>query len=368
MLRAKRRTGKPRIPEVSAANRLHGYRLAFLEWLAVQGRSRWTIDWQGNALTYFIRWCDERGLDHLTDVTLPVLERYQRHLYHYRTAQGRPLGWGTQRQRLAVLKVFFRWAVRARHALYNPASEIEIPPRPPRLPNVVLTPEEVEALMAAPDVSTPAGLRDRALLETLYSTGLRRMEASALKLADVHLTAGVIRVREGKGGRDRVVPIGDRAAAWLEKYLCDVRPLLTAGDDPGFVFLTDYGEGFGLHRMAPLVKRHLRRSGYQGHGACHLLRHACATHMLENGADVRFIQALLGHADLNSTQIYTRVSIRKLKEIHTATHPARLKRLGATQARTDMHGASLAKDARAALLAALEAEVLAEAREGGEPA
>lgn len=325
MLRAKRRAGKRPIPEISAANALHGYRLAFLEALKAQGRSLWTASWQGNALTYFIRWADDRGLTRLTDFTLPILERYQRYLYHYRTSVGKPLAWGTQRQRLAVLKVFFRWAVRERHLLYNPASELQLPTKPPKLPHTVLTIEEVERLLSEPDVATPAGVRDRAILETLYSTAIRRMEIAGLKLADLHITAGIVRVREGKGGRDRVVPIGARALGWLTKYLADVRPLLLAGDDPGYVFLTDYGEPFGTRRLDPLVKRHLRNAGFQVPGACHLLRHACATHMLENGADIRYIQALLGHADLNTTQIYTQVSIRKLKEIHAATHPARVK-------------------------------------------
>lgn len=331
MLRAKHRSGKRTVAEVSAANALHGYRLAFLEALKVQGRSTWTAAWQGKALTYFIRWADERGLARLTDFTLPILERYQRHLYHYRTSVGKPLAWGTQRQRLAVLKVFFRWAVRERHLLYNPASELVMPARPPKLPHTVLTIEEVERLLSQPDVATPAGVRDRAILETLYSTAIRRMEVAGLKLSDLHITAGILRVREGKGGRDRVVPVGARALAWLEKYLDEVRPLLLAGEDPGHVFLTDYGESFVTARLDSLVKRHLRGAGFKVPGACHLLRHACATHMLENGADVRYIQALLGHAELNSTQIYTQVSIRKLKEIHAATHPARLERRQAAQ-------------------------------------
>ncbi|MGH9577753.1 MAG: site-specific tyrosine recombinase XerC [Terriglobales bacterium] len=326
MLRAKRPATKQAVPEVSAGNRLHGYRLAFLEWLKVQGRSSWTIGWQGNALTYFIRWCDERGLAKLTDFTLPVLERYQRYLFHYRTAQGKPLALSTQQQRLVVLKTFVRWAVRERFIPYSPAAELLIPRLPPRLPHTVLTIEEVERILAQPDVATAAGVRDRAALELLYSTALRRMELVKLQLHDLDVKNALLRVRLGKGRRDRVVPVGTRAIAWTTKYLNDVRPLLLASHDPGHVILTDFGEPFEKNRLGDMVKRYIANSGLKVPGACHLFRHAAATHMLENGADIRFIQAFLGHADLNATQIYTHVSIRKLQEIHAATHPAKLTR------------------------------------------
>lgn len=171
------------------------------------------------------------------------------------------------------------------------------------------------------DTSTPWGIRDRALLETLYSTGMRRAELAALTIADWNRERGSVSIRQGKGGRDRVVPIGARAALWLANYVEAVRPDLARDPDDGTLFLTDYGEPFLKNRMGDLVRRYLDWSGIRTPGACHLLRHACATHMLENGADIRFIQALLGHADLRSTQIYTQVSIAKLREVHAATHP-----------------------------------------------
>jgi integrase/recombinase XerD len=131
-------------------------------------------------------------------------------------------------------------------------------------------------------------------------------------------------VRAGKGGRDRVVPLGGRASGWIERYLREVRPRLASGLDRGELFLTDYGEPFLRNRLGDRVRRYVARQGLPG--ACHVFRHACATHMLENGADVRFIQAMLGHAQLSTTEIYTQVSISKLKEIHAATHPAKLDR------------------------------------------
>lgn len=161
------------------------------------------------------------------------------------------------------------------------------------------------------------------MLETLYSTALRRMELAALQVFDVDLEAGILHVRLGKGGRDRVVPLGRRTTIWLTRYLADVRPLLVASLREGALFVTDYGEPFGKNRLGDLVRRYIGRARLTAPGACHLFRHACATHMLENGADIRFIQSILGHADLSTTQIYTRVSIAKLKEVHAATHPAR---------------------------------------------
>ena len=150
------------------------------------------------------------------------------------------------------------------------------------------------------------------------------------------------------------MPIGDRAAAWLGKYVDEVRPQLAREPDDGALFITDYGEPFEKNRLGDLVRRYLDYAGIKAQGSCHLLRHACATHMLENGADIRFIQALLGHADLSSTQIYTNVSILKLKEIHAATHPARLERQGRTPGTEDRQAED--RLAAAALIDALGAE------------
>ena len=169
--------------------------------------------------------------------------------------------------------------------------------------------------MRQADTTTPWGIRDRAMLEVLYSTGMRRAELAGLGVDDWDWARRAIAIRQGKGGRDRVVPIGDRAAVWLARYLDTVRSDLVREPDDGTLFLTDYGECFGKNRLGDLVRRYLDWAGITIPGSCHLLRHACATHMLENGADIRYIQALLGHADLRSTQIYTQVSIVRLKEV-----------------------------------------------------
>ncbi len=274
------------------------------------------------ALRRFVAWADGQGLRSVAQLTLPLLERYQRDLYLYRKADGGSLAMTSQQLLLVPLKGFFKWLARCGRIPVNPAADLALPRKPLRLPGRVLSVAEVDCMIRTADTSTPWGVRDRALLETLYSTGVRRAELAALTVPDWDRERGSVSIRQGKGGRDRVVPVGTRAAVWLAKYLEAVRPGLAREPDDGTLFLTDYGEPYLKNRMSDLVRRYLRWAGIRTPGACHLLRHACATHMLENGADIRFIQALLGHADLRSTQIYTQVSITKLKEVHAATHPA----------------------------------------------
>ena len=249
--------------------------------------------------------------------------------------------------------MWFRWMARQRLILHNPASELELPKLGYRLPKHVLTVQEAELVIAQPDVTDTLGLRDRALLETLYSTGMRRLELANLKMYDLDTERGTVMVRQGKGKKDRVIPIGDRAAAWLDKYIRESRPRLAVEPDDGTLLVSNAGEPFHLDHLSDLVRGHvdaaLSRDGKPGkRGACHLFRHTMATLMLENGADIRFIQQMLGHARLDTTQIYTQVSIRQLKQIHSATHPAHFPKPKAD--------APADNNAKAELLSALAAE------------
>ena len=238
-----------------------------------------------------------------------------------RKPNGQPLAASTQYGALVVVRQLFRWLSRQAVLLANPASELQLPKLPQRLPQAVLSPEEVESVLAVPEVSTPAGLRDRAMLELLYSTGVRRMELVGLRLFDVD-ARGTVWVRQGKGRKDRVVPVGERALAWVRRYVDDARPKLAVAHDDGFLFLGDAGEVLHVDYLTQLVRRYLLAAGIEKPGACHLFRHSMATAMLEGGADVRFVQEMLGHASLETTQLYTRVTIDKLKAVHAATHPA----------------------------------------------
>jgi integrase/recombinase XerD len=292
--------------------------------LAVQNYSAHTVRNRQVHIGFFIQWCKERGLTDPVEITRPVLERYQRHLFHYRKKNGEPLSFRSQHSCLVPLRVWFRWMTRQNHILHNPASELELPRLGRALPKNIFSAQEVERIMQLCEVEEPIGLRDRAILEVLYSTGLRRMEMIALKLYDLSLDRGLVLVRLGKGQKDRYVPIGERAAAWLQQYVREARPQLAIEPDDMTVFLTAQGEPFSRDHMSFTVKGRVDAAQFGKTGSCHLFRHTMATLMHEGGADIRFIQQMLGHEDLKTTQIYTQVAIRTLQQVHAATHPAAL--------------------------------------------
>ncbi|HNX49619.1 MAG TPA: site-specific tyrosine recombinase XerC [Thermoanaerobaculaceae bacterium] len=321
----------------------------YLEWLAIKNFSPATVVGRAHYLGVFIAWCAERSLTQPRDVTKPVLDRYARTLYHSRKADGQPLSFRSQHSHLVPIRSFFKWLARENLILFNPASELELPRLGHRLPKHVLTAAEADQVLAEPNLSDPLGIRDRAILETFYSTGMRRAELLGLTHYDLDVERGTVMIRQGKGQKDRMVPIGERALAWIDKYLVEVRPSLVLEPDEGTIFLTHEGLPFTPNRLTQLVRDHVDASGIGKRGACHLFRHTMATLMLEGGADIRFIQQMLGHAKLETTQIYTQVSIRQLKAIHSATHPgAKLRRSQAgdgsqeaeAQAPADPHAAT----------------------------
>ncbi len=269
----------------------------------------------------FLKWCGRNRVSAPTRVTRTSLEAYQRYLFQYKKKDGQPLAVASQHSRLAPLKVWFKWLTHRKYIPSDPASELELPRVGYKLPNV-MNKEEVERVLSQPKIEVPLGIRDRAMLELLYSSGLRRLELLHLKLYDVDQKHGLITVREGKGKRDRVVPIGDRALAWLDMYLNTLRPEIVRQPDNGVVFLTSNGAPFTPNHLSWLARQYVKSAGIGKGGACHIFRHTMATLMLEGGADIRYIQAMLGHVRLDTTQIYTHVSIRMLKQVHTTTHPA----------------------------------------------
>ena len=293
----------------------------FLEGERMRHYSEATIYTHSRQIPWLIRWCEERGITRPEEVTAPILERYRRYLFHYRKANGQPLTWGSQRTHLGSIRVFFKWLARQGYLLYNPAADLELPRPMKKLPKAVLTAAEADQVLAQPDIETPIGLRDRAILELLYSTGIRRMEIAQLDVWDVDFGAGLVKIRLGKYNKDRIVPLGDRAAAWIQKYLLDSRRLLVTEPDDGALFLSRFGDRLHHQKYTDRVKAAVEASGIAKSGGCHLFRHTMATLMLEGGADVRFIQQMLGHARLETTQIYTHVSIKKLKQVHEVSHP-----------------------------------------------
>jgi integrase/recombinase XerD len=292
---------------------------------------------------WFLRFAAERAVGHVGAVTRGLIERYQKHLYALRVRVGaprlhgaeapqalRPLSICGQHARLWAVVRFFRWCERAGHIAHSPAAMIDLPRLPKPLPKPALTVAEVERILAMPDVTTPHGLRDRAMLEVLYATGIRRGELCRLAPEDIDHTRAVVRILQGKGRKGRIVPISARALAWVARYAAEVWTRFPQGAEQRRLFLSvdnaqrrrDRGRPLSANAATSIMRRHLITAGIEKDGACHIFRHTAATLMMENGADIRAIQDFLGHADLKTTGIYTNVSFKFLKEQHAKTHPS----------------------------------------------
>jgi len=243
---------------------------------------------------------------------------------------GKPLSFRTQAQRLIPVKGFFACLARMGTIPYDPAASLVLPKTEHRLPEAVLSVDEVEAVLAGPDTTTALGIRDRAILEVFYSTAIRRMELIGLRVSDVDHARGTLFVRQRKGGHDPYVPIGERARRWVERYCDDARPVLARRVNADTLFLTTNGGSLACDVLSRTVTAYVSAGAPAKHGRCHLFRHTAATLMLDAGADVRYVAEMLGHAKLETTMTYTRVSLAKLREVHAATHPA--ERAGRTHA------------------------------------
>ena len=314
----------PRTPRAGDPNDPDGMFVRLRQYLAamqVRNFSERTVDHRARNLDAFIAWCEARGVTRPEEVTKLVIEAYQRHLFQRRKPDGNPLSFASQLQQLTSVRAWFKWLARSNLLLWNPASDLEMPRVPRRLPRHVLTEQEAERVLEQPDLSDPIGVRDRAMLETFYSTGIRRMELIGLSVYDVDADHGTLTVRQGKGKKDRVVPIGERAAAWVETYRHTARPQLVFPPDLGTLFLTQHGTPLDRDWLSERMRDYVSRAEIGKTGACHLFRHTCATLMLEGGADVRYIQEMLGHADLSTTQIYTHVLATRLRNIYDRFHP-----------------------------------------------
>jgi len=294
----------------------------YLAWMKAGNYAERTCETRQAYLEDFATWCDERGLESLREITEEQLESYRRHVSRLKRRDGKPLSSRTQRNRLVPLKSFFRWLRKTRAIGSNPMADFDMPRQEKRLPRAILSEDETQALLETADPRSVKGLRDRAILELLYSTGLRRAEVAALEISDVDAQRGLVSVRRGKGLKDRMSPIAESTLEWVARYLEESRPKLLVEDSPARVlFLNDHGHAWQLKYLSTLVKHAVLKAGVGKSGGCHLLRHACATHMLENGADIRHVQEQLGHASLQTTQVYAQVSLVKLKQAHAKSHP-----------------------------------------------
>ncbi len=274
-------------------------------------------------LRYFYTFLKGRDEDTLHTITADTLHKYQIYLFNTVGLRGKPLSLTSQLHSLVSVRVFFRWMVRRGFVLADPTSAIALPKQKQPLPKSVMTKREMVRVLNMPNVDTPLGLRDRALLELMYSTGLRNMEIRNLKIHDVDTREGEARVRFGKGGVDRVVPLGEIAAKYVDLYMKEARPkILSWKEDPGYLFLGRCGRQLDATTVNHhIVQRVAGRAGVKKHVTAHGFRHTCATHLLKGHASLRHIQRLLGHKSLDSTQVYLRVEVGDLKRELKRCHP-----------------------------------------------
>ncbi len=285
---------------------------AFIDalWLE-EGLSRNTLAAYRRDLTLYALWLQGQGRD-LEGTGEADLNGY----FAARHAQSKAT---TANRRLTVFKRYFRWALRERLVTADPTLRLQSARQPLRVPKT-LTEAQVEALLDAPEVDTPLGLRDRTMLELMYASGLRVSELVSLKTFNVSMSEGVLRVL-GKGNKERLVPFGLVARDWITRYLAEARPLILAGQQTEDLFVTGRGAGMTRVMFWMIVRKHARRAGIGAPLSPHTLRHAFATHLLNHGADLRAVQMLLGHADISTTTIYTHVARERLKQLHAKHHP-----------------------------------------------
>ena len=277
------------------------------------GLSENTLSAYRNDLFNLVKW--------LSNLQISIADAQRDHLLEYLSYRvGKGMQPRSAARLLSSIRRFYRYQIRQGHLDVDPTDQIEFPKLGRQLPEV-LTEEDVEKLLMAPNVSKPQGIRDRAMLEILYACGLRVSELIGLRMHQLNLRTGVLRVL-GKGSKERLVPFGEQAGEWLDRYLADARPqLLKERSNCDVLFVSNRGAGMTRQAFWHVIKRHAQAVGIDKHLSPHTLRHAFATHLLNHGADLRVVQMLLGHSDLSTTQVYTHIAQARLQELHREHHP-----------------------------------------------
>ncbi len=290
----------------------------FIHHLRMQGYSSEYIHKTSAYISDFISYLQESGICDIREVTVSIVSRYYRDIYWKDSSRGRPYSVWTISDMISSLRCFFRFLAAGHILLTNPAFHLTLP-RLDRIPRNILSVDEVEALLSQPGRKSFKGKRDRAILELFYSTGIRRRELVNLNMCDVYPEDELLFIRRGKGDKDRIVPLGRWAAVHLKSYL-EAREHITHSETALFICVRSK-KRIDYHMVNILVREYARRAGIEKRVSCHVLRHTCAVHMLEGGADVRYIQELLGHTSISTTQIYLQVSKEALKKAHRECHP-----------------------------------------------
>jgi integrase/recombinase XerD len=287
---------------------------SFLHYLAVEkGLARNTLEAYSRDLNAFLAFLEAEGIASLAETSKLTIMAFIRHQQHA------GLSLRSITRCLVALRGLYGFQTREGYLAANPLEDMELPRLGPTLPHV-LTIQDVEQLLAQPDAKSTLGIRDSAMLELLYATGMRVTELCELPISGLNLEAGFVLIK-GKGGKERVCPIGEVAMEQVKKYLQETRPLLLKGRESPFLFLNNRGKRMSRQGFWKILRHYALKAGITKHLTPHTLRHSFATHLLERGADLRFIQAMLGHADIGTTQIYTHVNQEYLKQLHRKYHP-----------------------------------------------
>jgi integrase/recombinase XerD len=296
----------------------------YYEWLKVHGYRAQTVQGYRKCLRKFDQYL--RAQDSITmleHITPKAIYAFQSGLYYQEDERGRRLSMSTQLGVLSALRGFFKYLYETQRMTYDPTGTLRMPKRPQRLPYVP-TLEEIARLLSAVDTTTAMGLRDRAIMEVLYATGIRAQELCVLCLYDADVANNQLNIRGGKGGKERLVPLGEIAGRYLQDYLVSAREELIADATVEEVFVSKSGKALLKTDMSQMIRKYRDFAGIEGQLTPHSLRHACASHLLKSGCDIRYIQQLLGHASLSTTQHYTKVEISDLKTMHARCHPREL--------------------------------------------
>lgn len=293
----------------------------YLNAMTAQGRSRCTVRSAKSALKEIVAFLKALAVTRIEQLDHDALMQYREELSWRLTPQATPLAPRSQAELLGHLRAFCRWLVAQDWLVSDPSKKIPNPKKPQQLPKAILEPREIDKILAQPDMTTALGFRDRVILEVLYATAMRREESANLLLEDIDTESGYVVIRQGKGRKDRVVPIGVQVCRLIDTYVTGVRADWVSSANDAHLFVKRCGQKLDPNAIWRVVRKYAAAANLSKPVSTHSFRHSCATHMLRNGAPIRHIQELLGHASLETTQVYTRITINDLKAIHQRYHP-----------------------------------------------
>ncbi len=300
------------------------YLAKYSEWMLSRGWSERTQESYKSNIRFFLDYLiNETSVENLNEIDAKILSGFQTFLYHSETKQGKRLALSSQHTKLVSVRSFFHFLYETDILLFDPSAALHLPKKRRSLPKGVMSEKQVEKLLNQPDLSTALGFRDRTILETLYSTGIRNSELRSLNIYDVDFNQLQTNIIKGKNAKDRVVPLGESAADYIHEYIISARPKLNASSrkrdlqpDNELLFISKNGLQITKANLIWIIAKYVEQAALNGRFTPHSLRHSCATHMLRHGADIRYIQEMLGHASVATTQIYTKVEVTDLRAMH----------------------------------------------------